>query len=73
MRSEFFTSKRILASYQHLSKTERATLDRLLLRGGQATMAAVRSTQRERDRLFGGHMHAFRPFQFKGHIPKPSS
>ncbi len=73
MRSEFFTSKRILASYQHLSKTERATLDRPLLRVGQATRAAVRSTQRERNRLFGGHMPAFLPFQFKCHIPESSS
>lgn len=36
MRTDFFTAERILASYQHLSKGDRAVLDRLLLRGGQA-------------------------------------
>jgi hypothetical protein len=44
LRAEFFTRKRILASYQRLSKTERAVLDRLLLRGGQASR---RSFKRE--------------------------
>jgi len=44
MRTEFFTSKRILASYQRLNKAERAVLDRLLLRGGQASK---RSFKRE--------------------------
>jgi hypothetical protein len=37
------------------------------------TRAQIRSTQRERERLFGGHMPAFRPFQFKYHIPEPSA
>ena len=31
------------------------------------------STQRERDRLLGGQMHAFRPFQFKHDISKLSA
>jgi hypothetical protein len=30
------------------------------------------STQCERDCLLGGHRRAFRPCQFKGHIPEPS-
>jgi len=33
----------------------------------------TRSTQRERDRLLGGHRRAFRPSQFICHIPKLSA
>ncbi len=36
IRRDFFTRDRILASYQRLSPTELAVLNRLLLRGGQA-------------------------------------
>jgi hypothetical protein len=35
--------------------------------------AQTRSTQREREHLFGGHMPAFRPFLFKHDIPEPSA
>jgi hypothetical protein len=35
--------------------------------------AQSRSTQRQRDRLLGGHRRAFRPGQFKNHIPKLSA
>src|SRR6266540_7329603 len=34
------------------------------------TTAQTRSTQRERDRLFGGHCCTFRPRHFIGHISK---
>jgi hypothetical protein len=37
------------------------------------TGARRRSTQRERDRLLGGHRRAFRPFQFKHDISKLSA
>lgn len=36
MRAEFFSAERVLASYRHLSEPDRAALNRLLLRGGQA-------------------------------------
>ena len=35
-----------------------------------AILARTLSTQRERDRLLGGHRRAFRPFQFKHDISK---
>ena len=41
MRQEFFTAERILASHQHLSKTDRAILDRLLLRGDVWSMSII--------------------------------
>ena len=51
--------------------------NRRLRIGSQVTCpiraSASRSTQRERDRLFGGHMPTFRPFQFKHDIPEPSA
>ncbi len=44
MRAEFFTRERVLASCERLGKREREVLNRLLLRGGEASS---RSFQRE--------------------------
>ncbi|MBN1979810.1 MAG: hypothetical protein JW918_20645, partial [Anaerolineae bacterium] len=42
MRAEFFTEKRVRASWERLSERERAALNRLLLRGGSAPTKSLR-------------------------------
>ncbi|MFN2232557.1 MAG: helicase-associated domain-containing protein, partial [Anaerolineae bacterium] len=42
MRAEFFTEKRVRASWERLSERERAALNRLLLRGGSVATKSLR-------------------------------
>ncbi len=65
LREEFFTRERILASYQQLSQTERAVLNRLLLHDGRAP---TRSFKREVIRA-GLATEAAPPQNPKSHSP----